>query len=91
MRRREFLGALPVALWPGRWGTWREEGIEERELPDGQVEFRLRARHSLTGAPLENAVRILPVEGGALRPEERARARGLAVGMLRDWLRRREP
>ena len=91
MTRRGFLGALPLAAWPGRWGTWREDGLDERELPDGTLEFRLRARHSLTGAPLDNAVRVLPAEGGALRPEERARARRLAFGMLRDWLRRRGP
>lgn len=89
MRRRTFLGWLPVAaVSPAAWGAWRAEQWAVTDLPSGQVELRVRVRHAVTGATQENAVRVQPAEGGALRSDERARAVALGRAMLEEWLRR---
>ena len=89
MTRRDFLGGLPLGgASPTAWGGWRAEAWAVADLPVGQIEVRLRARHTVTGRVRENAVRVAPVEGGTLRDDERQRALALGRAMLADWLRR---
>lgn len=88
MTRRIFLLLLPINISPHTWGVWQREAPMEQLAVSatGAVTFRLRVRHSVSGATKDNTVRIQPLEGHSVQPEEMERARDLAHAMLNEWL-----